>query len=181
MASTRSSSRKGATMLSPSRKAPSPTAPSPSPMCWRRRQARIAELEDGWRRAAPTWTTSASDARRTLVRAREQERAGWPLRGCPCWTTWSGRLEHAVVRPGPVVEGVRAVHAAGTLGVLADLGFPRRDDTGRSSTRPATRRSGPLSNEELVPGHGGPGGASRLRADDEHPAACGRRGGHRSD
>ena len=40
-------------------------------------------------------------------------------------------LEHASSDPESVVEGVRAVLAQ-AVGVLADLGYPRRDDNGRA-------------------------------------------------
>ena len=64
-----------------------------------------------------------------LSRAEAERTAGWPRDGCRWSTTWSGRWSTPAPIRGSIVEGIRAVRDQ-ALGLLAGLGFPRRDDTG---------------------------------------------------
>ncbi|MET0448150.1 MAG: nucleotide exchange factor GrpE, partial [Aeromicrobium sp.] len=95
-------------------------------------QARqIAELEDAWRRTAAELDNFRKRCARDVVRGREQERAAGAASWLPVLDNLERALEHASSDPDSVVEGVRAVLAQ-AVGVLADLGFPRRDEHGRA-------------------------------------------------
>ena len=50
-----------------------------------------------------------------------------------------------------IIEGVRALHRQ-ALSVLAGLGFPRRDDTGRAFDPALHEAIGTIVDEELTPG-----------------------------
>jgi len=114
-------------------------------------KARIAQLEDGWRRAAAELDNFRKRCAKDLVRAREQERvrtaAGW----LPVVDNLELALEHASSDPAQIIEGVRAVRQQ-ALSVLAELGFPRRDDAGRAFDPALHEAVGTIADEELVPG-----------------------------
>jgi molecular chaperone GrpE len=86
-------------------------------------KARIAQLEDGWRRAAAELDNFRKRCAKDLVRAREQERvrtaAGW----LPVVDNLERALEHASSDPDQIIEGVRAVHQQ-ALSVLEGSGLP---------------------------------------------------------
>lgn len=114
-------------------------------------RARIAQLEDGWRRAAAELDNFRKRCAKDLVRAREQERArtagGW----LPVVDNLELALEHASSDPEHIIEGVRAVHQQ-ALSILAGLGFPRRDDTGKAFDPALHEAIGTVADKELVPG-----------------------------
>ena len=115
-------------------------------------QARqIAELEDAWRRTAAELDNFRKRCARDVVRGREQERAAVATSWLPVLDNLERALEHASSDPGSVVEGVRAVLAQ-AVGVLADLGYPRRDDNGRAFDPAVHEAVSTVSGEELVPG-----------------------------
>jgi len=60
-------------------------------------------------------------------------------------------LEHASSDPEQIIEGLRAVHQQ-ALSVLAGLGFPRRDDTGKAFDPAVHEAVGTVADKELVPG-----------------------------
>ena len=114
-------------------------------------QARIAQLEDGWRRAAAELDNFRKRCAKDLVRAREQERARTAAGWLPVVDNLERALEHASSDPDQIIEGVRAVYQQ-ALSVLADLGFPRRDDTGKVFDPALHEAVGTIANKELIPG-----------------------------
>jgi molecular chaperone GrpE len=114
-------------------------------------KARIAQLEDGWRRSAAELDNFRKRCAKDLVRARDQERVRTAAAWLPVVDNLERALEHASSDPQQIIEGVRAVHQQ-ALSVLADLGFPRRDDTGRAFDPAFHEAVGTIADKELVPG-----------------------------
>jgi len=117
-------------------------------------QARqIAELEDAWRRTAAELDNFRKRCARDVVRGREQERAAVAASWLPVLDNLERALAHASsdADSDSVVEGVRAV-VAQAVGVLADLGYPRRDDLGRPFDPAVHEAVSTVSGEGLVPG-----------------------------
>ena len=113
---------------------------------------RIAELEDSWRRTAAELDNFRKRSAKDLVRAREQERASVAARWLPVLDNLERALEHASSNPDQIVEGVRAVHQQ-ALAILAELGYPRRDDETGKAFDPAHHEAvSTTSGEDLVPG-----------------------------
>jgi molecular chaperone GrpE len=111
----------------------------------------IAELEDGWRRAAAELDNVRKRCAQDLLRTQQQERAAVAARWLPVVDNLERALEHAGSDPYQIVEGVRAVHEQ-ALSVLAELGFPRRDDTGRAFDPALHEAVSAVSDDEFVPG-----------------------------
>lgn len=115
-------------------------------------QARqIAELEDAWRRAAADLDNFRKRCASDVARGREQERAAVTAGWLPVVDNLERALEHASSDPGSVVEGLRAVLTQ-AVGVLADLGYPRRDDTGRAFDPAVHEAVSTVTGEGLTPG-----------------------------
>ncbi len=114
-------------------------------------RARIAELEGNWRRTAAELDNFRKRCAKDLVRARQQERAGTAVGWLPVLDNLERALEHASSDPEHIIEGVRAVHQQ-ALSVLANLGFPQRDDTGKAFDPALHEAVGTIADEELVPG-----------------------------
>ena len=114
-------------------------------------RARIAELEDSWRRTAAELDNFRKRCAKDLVRARQQERARTAAGWLPVLDNLERALEHASSDPEHIIDGVRAVHQQ-ALSVLANLGFPRRDDIGKAFDPALHEAVGTIANEELVPG-----------------------------
>jgi molecular chaperone GrpE len=113
--------------------------------------ARIAELDDKWRRTAAELDNFRKRSARDLERAREQERARGAVRWLPILDNLERALEHASSEPDQIIEGVRAVHRQ-ALAVLDELGFPRRDDAGKPFDPAHHEAVGTVADEALVPG-----------------------------
>jgi molecular chaperone GrpE len=114
-------------------------------------ERQIAELEDAWRRTAAELDNFRKRCARDVARGREQERAAVATRWLPVLDNLERALEHASSDPGSVVEGVRAVLAQ-AVGVLADLGYPRRDDDGRPFDPAVHEAVSTVSDDGLTPG-----------------------------
>ncbi|MCW2771465.1 MAG: Protein GrpE [Aeromicrobium sp.] len=115
-------------------------------------EKQIAELEDSWRRTAAELENFRKRCAKDVVRAREQERASVAARWLPVLDNLERALEHASSNPDQVLEGVRAVHQQ-ALTVLADLGYPRRDDETGKTFDPAHHEAvSTITAEGLVPG-----------------------------
>jgi len=142
----------GATTEAGTTDAPANEAPERDDDAQRVDQERqIAELEDAWRRTAAELDNFRKRCARDVVRGREQERAAVATSWLPVLDNLERALEHASSDPDSVVEGVRAVLAQ-AVGVLADLGYPRRDDNGRAFDPAVHEAVGTVSGEGLVPG-----------------------------
>jgi molecular chaperone GrpE len=115
-------------------------------------EKRIAELEDSWRRTAAELDNFRKRCARDVVRAREQERASVAARWLPVLDNLERALEHASSNPDQILEGVRAVHQQ-ALAILADLGYPRRDDETGKAFDPAHHEAvSTIADVDLVPG-----------------------------
>jgi molecular chaperone GrpE len=115
-------------------------------------EKQIAELEDSWRRTAAELDNFRKRCANDVVRAREQERASVAARWLPVLDNLERALEHASSHPDQIVEGVRAVHQQ-ALAILADLGYPRRDDeTGRPFDPAHHEAVSTIADADLVPG-----------------------------
>lgn len=90
-------------------------------------RARLAEVEDRWRRALADFDNLRKRVARESAQQRDDERAAVAARWLPVVDNLELALQHADADPVSIVSGIRAVHEQ-ALGVLADLGFPRRSD-----------------------------------------------------
>lgn len=112
----------------------------------------IAELEDSWRRAAAELDNFRKRCAKDVILARRRERASVATSWLPVLDNLERALEHASSEPDQIVEGVRAVHQQ-ALSVLADLGYPRRDDDTGKAFDPARHEAvSTIASEDLVPG-----------------------------
>ena len=114
-------------------------------------QARIAQLDDGWRRAAAELDNFRKRCAKDLVRAREQERARTAAGWLPVVDNWNALWSMPPPTRNRSSRAYARVHRQ-ALSVLAGLGFPRRDDTG-SAFDPALHEAiGTIADGELRPG-----------------------------
>lgn len=112
-----------------------PAEPQPQPQARKPEEprdafeAKIAELEDRWRRALADLDNYRKRVARALDQERTEERARTSAAWLPVLDDLERALEHAEAEPGTVIQGVRAVldHARQ---VIERLGYPRRDDEG---------------------------------------------------
>ena len=91
--------------------------------------ARIAELEDARLRALADLDNMRKRCAAQTRRAEEDARAAVARQWLPVIDSLDLALAHATADPATIVDGVEAVREQ-ALGVLARLGFPRRDDRG---------------------------------------------------
>jgi molecular chaperone GrpE len=92
-------------------------------------QARLAEAEDQRLRAAADLDNFRKRCAAQVERAETEARAQVARQWLPVVDNLELALEHATADPRTIVEGIQAVRQQ-ALGVLASLGFPRRDDAG---------------------------------------------------
>ena len=92
-------------------------------------QARVAEAEDQKLRALADLDNLRKRCAAQVERAEADTRTQVTRQWLPVVDNLERALEHAAADPRTIVEGVQAVRQQ-ALGVLASLGFPRRDDTG---------------------------------------------------
>lgn len=88
---------------------------------------RIAELEDQRLRALADVDNLRKRCAGQISAARAEARAEVAVRWLPVVDNLERALDHAQADPGSIVEGIRAVLEQ-AMGVLSQLGFPRRDD-----------------------------------------------------
>ena len=92
-------------------------------------QARLAEAEDQKLRALADLDNLRKRCAAQVERAEADARTQVARQWLPVVDNLERALEHAEADPRTIVEGIQAVRQQ-ALGVLASLGFPRRDDTG---------------------------------------------------
>ena len=92
-------------------------------------QARLAEAEDQRLRAAADLDNLRKRCAAQVERAEADTRSQVARQWLPVVDNLERALEHAAADPRTIVEGIQAVRQQ-ALGVLAGLGYPRRDDTG---------------------------------------------------
>ena len=124
--------------------------------------ARIAELQDARLRALADLDNTRKRCAAQTRRAEEDARAAVARQWLPVIDSLDLALAHATADPATIVDGVEAVrHQA--LGVLAGLGFPRRDDRGARfdptrheavATRPDPGAEADMVAEVVRPGYG---------------------------
>ena len=92
-------------------------------------EARLAEAEDQRLRAAADLDNLRKRCAAQVERAEADTRSQVARQWLPVVDNLERALEHAAADPRTIVEGIQAVRQL-ALGVLAGLGFPRRDDAG---------------------------------------------------
>jgi molecular chaperone GrpE len=92
-------------------------------------EARLAEAEDQRLRAVADLANLRRRCTAQVERAEADARTQVARQWLPVVDNLERALEHAAADPRTIVEGIQAVRQQ-ALGVLASLGFPRRDDTG---------------------------------------------------
>ncbi|MFF0341265.1 nucleotide exchange factor GrpE [Kribbella sp. NPDC004875] len=91
---------------------------------------KAAEMEDRWRRTAAELDNFRKRVARETGRQREAERAVVAASWLPVVDNLELALEHADAERDAIAEGVQAVRDQ-ALAVLAGLGYPRFDDSGK--------------------------------------------------
>ena len=124
--------------------------------------ARIAELEDARLRALADLDNMRKRCAAQIRRAEAEARASVARQWLPVIDSLDLALAHATADPATIVDGVEAVREQ-ALGVLAGLGFPRRDDRGARfdptrheavATRPDPGTETDMVAEVVRPGYG---------------------------
>jgi molecular chaperone GrpE len=132
--------------------------------------ARIAELEDSRLRAMADLDNLRKRCAAQIHRAEEEATAAVARQWLPVIDSLDLALAHATSDPATIIDGIKAVREQ-ALGVLARLGFPRRDDRGARfdparheavATRPDPGAEADLVAEVVRPGYGQ--GDRQLRA-----------------
>ena len=111
--------------------------------------ARVAELEDLRLRALADLDNLRKRCAAQVERAEANARTEVARQWLPVVDNLERALEHAAADPRAIVEGIQAVRQQ-ALGVLASLGFPRRDDTG-ATFDPARHEAVAATHDPRVP------------------------------
>lgn len=123
---------------------------------------RVRMFEDQWRRALAESDNMRKRLAAEAERIRDTERAAAAASWLPIIDDLDRALEHAEDDPAALADGVRAIRDE-ALRVLAELGFPRRDDEGAVfdpaqhdaiATRPADGVPAGTVLEVVRPGYG---------------------------
>jgi molecular chaperone GrpE len=93
-------------------------------------RGKAAEMEDRWRRTAAELDNFRKRVAREAGQQRETERALVAASWLPVVDNLELALEHADAEHDPIVKGIEAVRDQ-ALAVLAGLGYPRFDDSGK--------------------------------------------------
>ena len=124
--------------------------------------ARISELEDSRLRALADLDNLRKRCAAQIHRAEEEATAAVARQWLPVIDSLDLALAHATSDPATIIDGIKAVREQ-ALGVLARLGFPRRDDRGARfdptrheavATRPDPGAEADLVAEVVRPGYG---------------------------
>jgi molecular chaperone GrpE len=94
-------------------------------------ETRIADLADQRLRAVADLDNVRKRCAGQVSRAETDTQASVARQWLPVVDNLERALEHAQAEPGVIIEGIRAIRDQ-ALSVLAQLGFPRRDDLGSS-------------------------------------------------
>lgn len=111
--------------------------------------ARLAEAQDQKLRALADLDNLRKRGAAQVERAEADARAQVARQWLPVVDNLERALEHAAADPRTIVEGIQAVRQQ-ALGVLASLGFPRRDDTG-ATFDPARHEAVAATYDDRVP------------------------------
>lgn len=114
-------------------------------------RARADALQQELRRALADADNMRKRFDREITRIREQERAAVAQRWLPVVDNLDRALEHTDAEPARIIDGVRAIRDE-AMRVLAELGFPRRDDTGEKFDAARHDAVGSRSGGEAPPG-----------------------------
>lgn len=106
--------------------APLPVEPEPA---LAELTARVAQLEDLWRRALADLDNLRKRVARESQESRADERARVAVRWLPVLDNLDLALEHAGADPEAIVKGIQAVRDQ-ALAVLQSMGFRRQSDEG---------------------------------------------------
>jgi molecular chaperone GrpE len=112
-------------------------------------EARLAEAEDQKLRAVADLANLRRRCAAQVDRAEADARTQVARQWLPVVDNLERALEHATADPRTIVEGIAAVRQQ-ALGVLASLGFPRRDDTG-ATFDPARHEAVAATHDPRVP------------------------------
>jgi molecular chaperone GrpE len=112
-------------------------------------EARLAAAQDQKLRALADLDNLRKRGAVQVERAEADARAQVARQWLPVVDNLERALEHAAADPRTIVEGIQAVRQQ-ALGVLASLGFPRRDDTG-ATFDPVRHEAVATASDDRVP------------------------------
>ena len=113
-------------------------------------QARLAEAEDQKLRGLADLDNLRKRCAAQVERAGADARTEVARQWLPVVDNLERALEHAAADPRTIIEGIQAVRRQ-ALGVLASLGFPRRDDDTGATFDPARHEAVAATYDPRVP------------------------------